>query len=462
MAYISTKKSDFDIRLAHLLPHYCHAPPDARIIELLQTNAPPTPIERNSLEATLSETPDRVAELDSLILSTRSLLHYLTKDRNKALENQTNAKRILSPCRRLPTELLTEIFIRCSPLCGPPLDPRALPWTLSQVCRKWRAVAIATHELWSTIYLPFLDDQFLDESRMYEVACMLSVVLDRARPHDLEVIIWLKNDTYTHPVFPVLISSVRYWKSLDITGESVDLGFLSPCRGHFDRLETAVVDGHHRWGSQAIDVFSMAPRLRSFEMSINAPFLLPVNVVELFDYSPFDADTHATLHNLVNIKHLTILCSSYSSGLPRICLPRVSELELRTDRQAVDAPFLTYNQFDLPSLTHLKICTLTNLRCFTIEDCPNINPILGALSIRPGRNIMFPKMSKLDIECGSGDVLDMRVLVELVQSQRDQGALREFKITWQQGLVNDDADIRSRWQQLCVPGGEIQIPALIE
>ncbi|KAK0479848.1 hypothetical protein EDD18DRAFT_1440581, partial [Armillaria luteobubalina] len=146
MAYIPTKKTDFDARLAPLLPDYSHAPPDARIIELLQTNVPPTPFQRNSLKDTLSEMPDRVAELDSLVLSTRSLLRYLTKDRNQA-----NAKKILSPCRRLPTELLTEICIRCLPLYGvggSAFDPRASPWILSQVCRKWRAVAIATPELW--------------------------------------------------------------------------------------------------------------------------------------------------------------------------------------------------------------------------------------------------------------------------------------------------------------------------
>ncbi|KAK0466629.1 hypothetical protein IW261DRAFT_1574378 [Armillaria novae-zelandiae] len=95
MAYILTKKSDFDPRLASLLPDYSHAPPDARIIDLLETNAPPTPIEIQSLQTTLSETPNRIAELDSLIDSTASLLRYLTNDRNQALENQANAKKIL-------------------------------------------------------------------------------------------------------------------------------------------------------------------------------------------------------------------------------------------------------------------------------------------------------------------------------------------------------------------------------
>ncbi|KAK0479837.1 hypothetical protein EDD18DRAFT_844955 [Armillaria luteobubalina] len=246
MAYMPTKKSDFDKRLAPLLPDNSHAPPDARIIELLQTNAPPTPIERIAFEATVSETLGRIAELDSLIDSTTSLLRYLTSDRNQALENQANAKKILSPCRRLPPELLTEIFIRRTLLYGSrrfpldprsPLDPRASPWTLSHVCRKWRAVAIATPELWTSIRLNFVDDWFLNGSRIRKAAFMLGVILDRARPHYLDVRICYHDNISTHPACAVLLPSVRSWKSLYITGESVDLGFLSPCRGFLTDLK---------------------------------------------------------------------------------------------------------------------------------------------------------------------------------------------------------------------------------
>ncbi|KAK0466635.1 hypothetical protein IW261DRAFT_1683578 [Armillaria novae-zelandiae] len=510
MAYIPTKKSDFDPRLAPLLPDYSHALPDARIIELLQTNASPTPIEMQSLQATLSETPNRIAELDSLIDSTTSLLRYLTNDRNQALENQANAKKILSPCRRLPNELLTNIFIRCSlrDRYSSPLNPRALHWTLSHVCRKWREVAIGTAEIWSHIHLNFVYDPFLNGSRIHEAAFMLGVVLDRARPHDLDVFISLKDDISTHPVCVVLFPTVRYWKSLQVHGNP---DFLSPCRGLFDRLETVDVWGFDHVGPQAVDAFAVAPRLRSFRKIWDLPFLLPANLVEFADYNPFNENTCATLRHLVNIRILSLSFSEYSSESPRICLPRVSQLELRKTRQDVDTASLTYNHFDLPSLTYLKILTfpsrpplvsrqapqpmrsstvthltltwspisggppsvlelehsystLTNLRCLTIVGWPNINPFLGILSIRPGRNVIFPKMSELDVFCDIdyGFSLDMHILVELIQSRRDQGALREFKITWEHGFVNYDADTRSRWQQLCAPGGGIQISASIE
>ncbi|KAK0185334.1 hypothetical protein F5146DRAFT_963425 [Armillaria mellea] len=158
MAYVQTQKSDFDSRLAGILPDYSHAPPDARIIELLRSNAPPTPFERKGLENTLSKAPGRIAELDSLIRATTSLLKYLTKDRNQAVANQANAKKILSPSRRLLPEVLTEIFIWCWTLYGQqifPLHPDAVSWRLACVCVKWRKVAITTPKIWSHIRLNF-------------------------------------------------------------------------------------------------------------------------------------------------------------------------------------------------------------------------------------------------------------------------------------------------------------------
>ncbi|KAK0429844.1 hypothetical protein EV421DRAFT_2091611 [Armillaria borealis] len=518
MAYIPTKKTDFDSRLAALLPDYSHAPPDARIIELLRTNAPPTVLERKILEATLSETPDRIAELDSLIHSTTSLLDYLTKDRSQAIANQANAKKILTPSRRLPPEILIAIFTCCRALHGrrgPPLDPRAVPWSLTHVCRKWREVAIATPEIWSTIHLDFIQDKFVRGSQ-HKAAFMLGMILYRARPHDLNIIIHYKDDISTHPVCTVLLPSVRYWKSLEVEGVSCDLSFLSPCRGFFDRLETAVVQGLHHGGSEAIDIFAVAPRLWSFTKTLDAPFLLPANLVEFDDSCPFNKNTCTTLRHLVNIEILSLSCSLYSSELPRIHLPRLSQLRLKMDRRSVGTAFVTYNHFDLPSLTHLKILylhsqpmlplqapqpihsstvtsltlvwspfmswnfsaldiqleissysMLINLRCLTVEDCSNINSFLAALSILPGKNVIFPKMSKLDINCGRDNnfpevPLDMHILVKLVQSRRAQGALREFKLAWQRELVNDDTDTRSRWQQLSAPGGGIQISASIK
>ncbi|KAK0479829.1 hypothetical protein EDD18DRAFT_1440537 [Armillaria luteobubalina] len=470
----------------------------------------PTPKSLNSFKRILLQLPFKERARNYPFRHTR------LKDRNQALENHVNAKKILSPSRRLSPELLTEIFIRCSSSYieyDSPLDPRALPWTVSHVCRKWREVAIGTPEIWSSIRLNFVHDRFLNGRRALQASFMLGVVLDRARPCNLDVTIVPNGDISTHPAYAVLLPSVRYWKSLEVSRMRADsnLDFLSPCRGFFDRLETVVLYGEGHLRSGAIDTFAVAPCLRSFSKMLDAQFLLPSNLAEFEDYDPFNTNTHATLHSLVNIEKLTIQCSSYSSELPRIQLPRLAQLELKVDLRSLGEAFVTSNHFEFPFLTHLhldlrfyhetitplvlqpissstvssltltwthilppslipnigsyvsSLVTLPNLRRLTLRGSPNMNTFLGALSILPGKDVIFPKMSTLDIKCeyDNEDYLNMHILVELIQSRIYHGALREFNIMWQRGVVSYDADIRSRWQQLSSPGGGIQISASI-
>ncbi|KAL0058706.1 hypothetical protein AAF712_014617 [Marasmius tenuissimus] len=66
---------------------------------------------------------------------------------------------ILHPIRRLPPEILSEIFrirafnemdLERNDFPGS-LDTRKAPWTLSQVCRTWRLVAVSMPDLWTQV-----------------------------------------------------------------------------------------------------------------------------------------------------------------------------------------------------------------------------------------------------------------------------------------------------------------------
>ncbi len=143
-------------------------------------------------------------------------------------------------------------------------------------------------KIWSNIRLNFGSDKLLRGSRVNEAAFMLGVSLDRARPHDLNIVIQHDDDISAHLACAVLLPSVQYWKSLEVWGaSSCDLGFLSPCRGFFTQLETAEVRGHYQChASEPIDIFSTAPCLRSFTKSLNAPFSLPANLIKFRDSLP--------------------------------------------------------------------------------------------------------------------------------------------------------------------------------
>ncbi|KAJ7718230.1 hypothetical protein B0H16DRAFT_1797630 [Mycena metata] len=80
---------------------------------------------------------------------------------NKLAQHRANLKAlirlhkgVLSGLRRLPEEILLEIFQRTfTPLenLHPPCNA---PWLVSQVCRRWRAVALASPRLWRHFVFP--------------------------------------------------------------------------------------------------------------------------------------------------------------------------------------------------------------------------------------------------------------------------------------------------------------------
>ncbi|KAK0492263.1 hypothetical protein EDD18DRAFT_507956 [Armillaria luteobubalina] len=141
-------------------------PQSPRIQHLLSANEPPLEGEEATLRATVSRGSQVLSDLDAQITEVRLILDALLRDRVQAAANIREAKLILHPIRRLPEDILREIFSSCvSPQENylykdntdivPCLDAGNPRWTLSQTCRRWRYMALGTPSLWSCIDLDF-------------------------------------------------------------------------------------------------------------------------------------------------------------------------------------------------------------------------------------------------------------------------------------------------------------------
>ncbi|KAF7348125.1 F-box domain-containing protein [Mycena sanguinolenta] len=79
------------------------------------------------------------------------------------LESNVCSLRIesLAPHKRLPPELLAEIFILCSPTTVVALPPKSDHplLTLTRVCRAWRELALHIPELWASISVTFTEER---------------------------------------------------------------------------------------------------------------------------------------------------------------------------------------------------------------------------------------------------------------------------------------------------------------
>ncbi|KAJ7590028.1 hypothetical protein C8J56DRAFT_859543 [Mycena floridula] len=155
----------------------------AAIDELLVSNRAPSHIQESQIRESLAECLQSLRELDDQIPAAISgdrqqeLLDEQALKRREAQEYRT----ILHPIRRLPAEILSEIFLDIidedlENLAGfqndrfmSSLDPSAMHWVLSLVSAYWRSVIITFPRLWSTIRLtprilgtelqPFLDGE---------------------------------------------------------------------------------------------------------------------------------------------------------------------------------------------------------------------------------------------------------------------------------------------------------------
>ncbi|KAF8586425.1 hypothetical protein K439DRAFT_1340842, partial [Ramaria rubella] len=91
------------------------------------------------------------AELWNLQCRVRELQSGIVEVEQRLKLNQA----LLSPTRRLPPELLGEIFFNCLPTAEAviTITPDLAPLLLTHVSRLWRRVACGTPRLWVKLYL---------------------------------------------------------------------------------------------------------------------------------------------------------------------------------------------------------------------------------------------------------------------------------------------------------------------
>ncbi|KAJ7160143.1 hypothetical protein C8R46DRAFT_1223640 [Mycena filopes] len=125
------------------------------LADKLGTNYVPSGPEIQAIRALLVGPQADLAQLDAQIAQAQALLHRLSARRVELIEDIDAHKALLSPMRRLPQDVLGEIFISCLPSThNAVVDPRSAPLLLGLVCRRWRGIAHSTPRLWSSLHIP--------------------------------------------------------------------------------------------------------------------------------------------------------------------------------------------------------------------------------------------------------------------------------------------------------------------
>ncbi|KJA19034.1 hypothetical protein HYPSUDRAFT_44697 [Hypholoma sublateritium FD-334 SS-4] len=134
---------------------------------LLKTNRPPTDQEtaiiRESMalinaklkgvEAHISEMIAHIQELKAQVEQAETKLRCLREEEASILETLADHRRIFSPFRNLPDDVLLDIFAACVEGEIPTLSFHVtpLPYTLAQISRGIRRIVLATPSIWASI-----------------------------------------------------------------------------------------------------------------------------------------------------------------------------------------------------------------------------------------------------------------------------------------------------------------------
>ncbi|KAF5355360.1 hypothetical protein D9758_006111 [Tetrapyrgos nigripes] len=127
---------------------------DSPFSHLLSSNYAASDSDVPLVKAIITSSSDTLRRLNSEVQKLQTALRELEQKRN-SVQTWIDAHRaLLSPSRRLPAELLSEIFVHCLPRDrNPNCSQSEAPILLGRVCKTWRQVSLSTPYLWASIHI---------------------------------------------------------------------------------------------------------------------------------------------------------------------------------------------------------------------------------------------------------------------------------------------------------------------
>ncbi|KAJ7474150.1 hypothetical protein FB451DRAFT_1466697, partial [Mycena latifolia] len=126
---------------------------DSVLAALVQSNEPVSEPQALHVRRIIDDTLTSLFELEEEISRVLLSLLKLENERRLRSEYAATLKGVLSPIRRIPSEILAEIFLVCrddalDAFQYSVADPRRAPMLLGHVSSRWRQVSRSSPRLW--------------------------------------------------------------------------------------------------------------------------------------------------------------------------------------------------------------------------------------------------------------------------------------------------------------------------
>ncbi|KAK1231308.1 hypothetical protein PQX77_005588 [Marasmius sp. AFHP31] len=371
--------TDCDVSVVENTDEPSHSP--ELLVLLSETNEPPSSFEADALRGEYKDHSRVTTLLDQEIVRLQASITALDRKRKRLGARLPSYKLALNPIRRLPNEILAYIFNLCLDEMEPDteapvftsLGPPNPQWVLSQVCRKWRSLALSLPQLWTSIGANWKEPDIDEEKKESEVPVverLLSLCLQRARDRPLRVS-W--GQSYSeNKLLSMLLFRSHQWKDARLACDMDGLKLISSHTGMFPELSSLCLHFDEvnwyeaRIEERAYAVFCDAPSLRSLTLS---------------GY----ADGWRVLTKLVPLKQITRLTITNLDDIPvgDDCwdfLPRLENLQTFS---------LEMHDYPEPRATPLCLKNLHTLILRTVWSLKDDHPFLGSLVLPALRILRF-------------------------------------------------------------------------
>ncbi|KAJ7653691.1 hypothetical protein DFH06DRAFT_524659 [Mycena polygramma] len=283
-----------------------------------------------------------IAELDAQILDLEWSLSVLRAEKTLVKKRLDSYK---YPVLTLPNELASEIFIQFLPLypISPPLVGPLSPISLTQICRQWREIALATPALWRAI-------TFFDRNITFERRChMADMWLNRSGCCPLSIFV---------DEVAVLSTIIPYCTRLEhlqlATLSPADLSLLEGPMPLLRRLDLRL---------ETIPAFRLhdAPLLRDVTLNFLAVRDITLPWVQLTSLTLHDVnpdESAQVLQQTTNLVHCELFIW-FHSDWRAVTLPSLQSLVLH-DAEGLRGPEPGFfESFMVPALRRLHVPELT-------------------------------------------------------------------------------------------------------
>lgn len=304
---------------------------------LSQTNAAPPELEVEDLKKSREHVRHSIAELDDQIRDLTLVLETLRVERayQQGIDDEYTA--ILAPIRRIPSEMLSEIFFHAQEKYHRLFDVSSPSWVLSWVCSSWRTVVVNCSEFWCNLDvcprwnmtgngIPLLRTTI---GRAGERKLVLQLRFWNLAPSDSDII----------PLLNVLMESSDRWLVARLNLPPEFLPAFTPIRGSLDSLEHLHIFCDDCSLDVHISPFEVAPQLKSVSISglqgtmVSLP---PSRLLEFRDDRPYGGDTlnayfldiirNAPDLHTFSVGHQNLAADGVLGVVPRILHPNIHVL----------------------------------------------------------------------------------------------------------------------------------------